>query len=60
MSTPLTTEQLLHAYRVMRTIRAFEERLHMEFATGEIPGFVHLYGGVEAAGEPGAGGFAQF
>ncbi|MBP5059969.1 thiamine pyrophosphate-dependent dehydrogenase E1 component subunit alpha [Pseudomonas chlororaphis] len=49
MSTPLTTEQLLHAYRVMRTIRAFEERLHMEFATGEIPGFVHLYGGEEAS-----------
>ncbi|WP_277590740.1 thiamine pyrophosphate-dependent dehydrogenase E1 component subunit alpha [Pseudomonas chlororaphis] len=49
MSTPLTTEQLLHAYRVMRTIRAFEERLHVEFATGEIPGFVHLYAGEEAS-----------
>ena len=24
----LTTEQLLEAYRVMRTIRDFEERLH--------------------------------
>ncbi|MCS8786523.1 thiamine pyrophosphate-dependent dehydrogenase E1 component subunit alpha [Pseudomonas aeruginosa] len=33
----------------MRTIRAFEERLHVEFATGEIPGFVHLYAGEEAS-----------
>ena len=49
MSTPLTAEQLLHAYQVMRTIRAFEERLHVEFATGEIPGFVHLYAGEEAS-----------
>ena len=48
MST-LNTDQLLHAYRVMRTIRAFEERLHVEFATGEIPGFVHLYAGEEAS-----------
>jgi pyruvate dehydrogenase E1 component alpha subunit len=44
----LTSEQLLEAYRVMRTIRDFEERLHTEFATGEIPGFVHLYAGEEA------------
>ncbi|WP_053145231.1 thiamine pyrophosphate-dependent dehydrogenase E1 component subunit alpha [Pseudomonas sp. P97.38] len=49
MSTPLTHDQLLHAYQVMRTIRAFEERLHVEFATGEIPGFVHLYAGEEAS-----------
>ncbi|MCL8394961.1 thiamine pyrophosphate-dependent dehydrogenase E1 component subunit alpha, partial [Pseudomonas aeruginosa] len=26
-----------------------EERLHVEFATGEIPGFVHLYAGEEAS-----------
>jgi len=44
----LSKEQLLDAYRVMRTIREFEERLHREFATGEIPGFVHLYAGEEA------------
>jgi TPP-dependent pyruvate/acetoin dehydrogenase alpha subunit len=44
----LTKEQLLDAYRAMRTIREFEERLHVEFATGEIPGFVHLYAGEEA------------
>ena len=41
-------EQLLEWYRTMRTIREFEERLHKEFATGEIPGFVHLYAGEEA------------
>jgi pyruvate dehydrogenase E1 component alpha subunit len=44
----LTKEQLLEAYRVMRTIRDFEERVHTEFATGDIPGFVHLYAGEEA------------
>ena len=45
----LTREQLLDAYRAMRTIREFEERVHAEFATGEIPGFVHLYAGEEAS-----------
>ena len=45
----LTREQLLAAYRQMRTIREFEERVHTEFATGEIPGFVHLYAGEEAS-----------
>jgi acetoin:2,6-dichlorophenolindophenol oxidoreductase subunit alpha len=45
----LNEEQLSTAYRTMRTIRAFEERLHDEFATGEIPGFVHLYAGEEAS-----------
>ena len=44
----ITTEKLLWAYRTMRTIRAFEERLHIEFATGDLPGFVHLYAGEEA------------
>jgi TPP-dependent pyruvate/acetoin dehydrogenase alpha subunit len=44
----LGREQLLDAYRTMRTIREFEDRLHVEFATGEIPGFVHLYAGEEA------------
>lgn len=47
-STELGREQLLDAYRTMRTIREFEDRLHVEFATGEIPGFVHLYAGEEA------------
>jgi pyruvate dehydrogenase E1 component alpha subunit len=40
---------LLQAYRTMRTIREFEERVHTEFATGGIPGFVHLYAGEEAS-----------
>ena len=44
----LSKEALLDVYRTMCTIREFEERLHTEFATGEIPGFVHLYAGEEA------------
>ena len=44
----LDKNALLDAYRTMKTIREFEERLHTEFATGEIPGFVHLYAGEEA------------
>jgi pyruvate dehydrogenase E1 component alpha subunit len=44
----ITREKLLWAYRTMRTIREFEERLHLEFATGDLPGFVHLYAGEEA------------
>ena len=49
MTKTLTREDLLKAYRTMRTIREFEERLHTDFATGEIPGFVHLYAGEEAS-----------
>jgi pyruvate dehydrogenase E1 component alpha subunit len=45
---PLPRNELLNAYRTMRTIREFEERLHVEFAKGDIPGFVHLYAGEEA------------
>ena len=44
----LSRDQLLHAYRQMKTIREFEERLHVEIQTGEIPGFTHLYSGQEA------------
>ena len=47
---PLDKPGLLKAYRTMRTIREFEERLHADFAKGDIPGFVHLYAGEEAAG----------
>jgi pyruvate dehydrogenase E1 component alpha subunit len=32
----------------MRTIRAFEDRVHVEFTSGDMPGFVHLYAGEEA------------
>ena len=48
MTQRLTAEQLGRAYRRMKTIREFEERLHVEIATGEIPGFTHLYAGQEA------------
>jgi acetoin:2,6-dichlorophenolindophenol oxidoreductase subunit alpha len=49
VSYGLGPEQLLDAYRTMRTIRAFEDRVHQEFAGGDIPGFVHLYAGEEAS-----------
>ncbi|MFN6977184.1 MAG: thiamine pyrophosphate-dependent dehydrogenase E1 component subunit alpha [Gemmobacter sp.] len=41
-------EQILRAYRQMRLIREFEERLHVENPKGEIAGFTHLYAGQEA------------
>lgn len=43
------SDELTRAYRTMATIREFEERVHKEFATGQIPGFVHLYAGEEAS-----------
>jgi len=46
---PLSRDALLQCYRTMRTIREFEERLHIDFGRGDIPGFVHLYAGEEAA-----------
>ncbi len=42
-------EFMLESYRSMVTIRMFEERVHDEFAAGDIPGFVHLYAGEEAS-----------
>ena len=48
-ASALSEIQLLDVYRTMRSIRAFEDRLHEEFATGDIPGFVHLYAGEEAS-----------
>jgi acetoin:2,6-dichlorophenolindophenol oxidoreductase subunit alpha len=44
----LSREALLRAYRQMKIIREFEERLHVEIMTGEIAGFTHLYCGQEA------------
>ncbi|MGP5570459.1 thiamine pyrophosphate-dependent dehydrogenase E1 component subunit alpha [Pseudomonas helleri] len=44
----LSNSELLKAYRKMREIRVFEERLHQENTTGDIPGFIHLYCGEEA------------
>ncbi|HEX6114779.1 MAG TPA: thiamine pyrophosphate-dependent enzyme, partial [Geminicoccaceae bacterium] len=46
----LSREELLKAYRQMRTIRQFEDAVHEEFSAGNIPGFVHLYAGEEASG----------
>jgi acetoin:2,6-dichlorophenolindophenol oxidoreductase subunit alpha len=48
-SAIFTRAELLDAYRTMKTIRVFEDRIHDEFATGLIPGFVHLYAGEEAS-----------
>lgn len=44
----LSQDQLRRAYRQMKVIREFEERLHLEIQTGEIAGFTHLYSGQEA------------
>ncbi|HEX8058116.1 MAG TPA: thiamine pyrophosphate-dependent dehydrogenase E1 component subunit alpha [Novosphingobium sp.] len=44
----LSREEMLKAYRQMKVIREFEERLHAEIQTGEIAGFTHLYSGQEA------------
>ncbi|RLQ22384.1 thiamine pyrophosphate-dependent dehydrogenase E1 component subunit alpha [Seongchinamella sediminis] len=44
----LKKAELLEAYRRMQTIREFEENIHRENTTGEIPGFLHLYSGQEA------------
>jgi len=49
MMSKLDNQALLAAYRSMRTIRSFEERMHVEFASGDVPGFVHLYAGQEAS-----------
>ena len=46
---PIEREKLINMYRTMVRIRAFEERVKKEFAVGNIPGFVHLYSGEEAA-----------
>ena len=45
----LNSQTLLVAYRRMKLIRQFEERVRMEFESGKIPGFIHLYVGQEAS-----------
>ncbi|MDZ4735184.1 MAG: thiamine pyrophosphate-dependent dehydrogenase E1 component subunit alpha [Rhodospirillaceae bacterium] len=45
----LNRDVLTESYRKMRTIRAFEEKVHDLFETGALPGFVHLYAGEEAS-----------
>lgn len=44
----LDKSRLLRMYEQMQTIREFEERAGKEFASGKVPGFVHLYAGEEA------------
>lgn len=44
----LDKARLLRMYEQMQTIREFEERAGKEFASGKVPGFVHLYAGEEA------------
>ncbi len=45
----VTKKQALEAYRRMRTIREFEDRIHINNAKGEVPGFIHLSAGQEAS-----------
>ena len=47
-SSELGRERLVEAYRRMRTIRAFEEKLVELVAAGRLAGFLHLYAGEEA------------
>ena len=44
----LSRERLLEAYRRMRMIRAFEEKLNELVKLGKLGGFLHLYAGEEA------------
>jgi acetoin:2,6-dichlorophenolindophenol oxidoreductase subunit alpha len=44
----LTKKQLLDLYRMMQTIRTFEERIVDLYARGMVPGLAHLYIGEEA------------
>ena len=39
----------MEAYRRMRTIREFEDRIHINNSKGEVPGFIHLSAGQEAS-----------
>lgn len=41
-------EELIYLYRVMLTIRRFEERVVLDYQSGAIPGIVHSYIGQEA------------
>jgi pyruvate dehydrogenase E1 component alpha subunit len=44
----LTRDQLLGAYRTMRMIRSFEDKLDELVKLGKLGGFLHLYAGEEA------------
>ena len=45
----LSRDKLIDAYRLMKTIRMFEDRVSAEMASGDIPGNTHLYAGQEAS-----------
>lgn len=45
----LARDDLLEAYRRMRTIRAFDVRVSVEMDSGDIPGDTHFYAGQEAS-----------
>lgn len=45
----LSRDAMLRAYRLMRTIRVFEDRVMLEMSSGDIPGNTHLYAGQEAS-----------
>ena len=44
----MTAEKLADAYRLMKTIREFEERMRSEYQQGKLPGFIHIYRNQEA------------
>jgi TPP-dependent pyruvate/acetoin dehydrogenase alpha subunit len=44
----ISKEELLRLYRIMLTIRRFEERVVIDYHSGAIPGIVHSYIGQEA------------
>lgn len=44
----LSRDELSQAYRTMRTIRTFENRVFAEAQAGRVPGSTHLYAGQEA------------
>lgn len=44
----ISREDMLRAYRTMRTIRVFEDRVMLEMNSGDVPGNTHLYAGQEA------------
>lgn len=45
----LSRDEMLRAYRTMRLIRVFEDRVSLEMASGDVPGNTHLYAGQEAS-----------
>jgi TPP-dependent pyruvate/acetoin dehydrogenase alpha subunit len=48
MTVKINNEEMLRLYRVMLTIRRFEERVVVDYHSGAIPGIVHSYIGQEA------------